>query len=164
MGTPIPTDEGCSYSVCMRAVRYIAPMLLLLQLPIHQSTSEVWVNLIAFNCVAIASSVSILAAPRISNRWAQTLTASALGSWTLGSILATSVTNIDSASFASKLSDPLYLLFYPLALLGLHRLISTQQKLSILEFVDASIVGLGLSTLVTAFALHPVLPHFDGDF
>ena len=139
-------------------------MLLLLQLPIHQSSSEVWVNLIAFNCVAIASSISILAAPRISNRWAQTLTASALGSWTLGSILATSITNIDSASFTSKLSDPLYLLFYPLALLGLHRLISTQQKLSILEFVDASIVGLGLSTLVTAFALHPVLPHFDGDF
>jgi diguanylate cyclase (GGDEF)-like protein len=29
--------------------------------------------------------------------------------------------------------------------------------------VDASIVGLGLSTLGAAFALQPVIPHFDGD-
>ncbi|KRO36699.1 MAG: hypothetical protein ABR54_00470 [Actinobacteria bacterium BACL15 MAG-120619-bin91] len=32
-----------------------------------------------------------------------------------------------------------------------------------LEVVDASIVGLGLSTLGAAFALQPVLPYFDGD-
>jgi diguanylate cyclase (GGDEF)-like protein len=42
-------------------------------------------------------------------------------------------------------------------------LISVQQKLTILELVDASIVGLGLSTLGAAFALQPVLPRFDGN-
>jgi hypothetical protein len=56
-----------------------------------------------------------------------------------------------------------YLLFYPLALLGIQLLISVQQRLTILELVDASIVGLGLSTLGAAFGLQPVLPHFDGD-
>jgi diguanylate cyclase (GGDEF)-like protein len=40
---------------------------------------------------------------------------------------------------------------------------SIQQRLTTLEVVDASIVGLGLSTLGAAFALQPVLPHFDGD-
>jgi diguanylate cyclase (GGDEF)-like protein len=57
-----------------------------------------------------------------------------------------------------------YLLFYPLALLGLQFLTSSNQKLTVLEIVDASIVGLGLSTLGSALALHPVLPHFGGDF
>jgi diguanylate cyclase (GGDEF)-like protein len=42
-------------------------------------------------------------------------------------------------------------------------LISIRQRLTILELVDASIVGLGLSTLGAAFALQPVLPHFDGN-
>jgi len=55
------------------------------------------------------------------------------------------------------------LLFYPLALLGMQLLVSIQQRLTVLELVDAAIVGLGLSTLGAAFALQPVLPHFDGD-
>jgi diguanylate cyclase (GGDEF)-like protein len=63
----------------------------------------------------------------------------------------------------AKLSDAMYLLFYPLALLGFQLLISIQQRFSILEVVDAAIVGLGLSTLGAAFALHPVLPSFGGD-
>jgi diguanylate cyclase (GGDEF)-like protein len=57
----------------------------------------------------------------------------------------------------------MYLLFYPLVLLGLQLMISIQKRLTALEIVDASIVGLGLSTLGAAFALQPVLPHFDGD-
>ena len=83
--------------------------------------------------------------------------------WCLGSIAATVSTYFNDSAFLANLSEPLYLLFYPLALLGLQMLISIQQRLTALEFVDASIVGLGLSTLGTAFALHPVLPHFDGD-
>lgn len=83
--------------------------------------------------------------------------------WCLGSIAATLSTYFDDSALLANLSEPLYLLFYPLALLGLQMLISIQQRLTALEFVDASIVGLGLSTLGTAFALHPVLPHFDGD-
>jgi diguanylate cyclase (GGDEF)-like protein len=62
-----------------------------------------------------------------------------------------------------NISNALYLLFYPLALLGLQLLLSMQQRLTILEIVDASIVGLGLSTLGAAFALQPAMPHFDGD-
>lgn len=147
----------------MRAVRFIAPILLVVQLPFHQSFSGVWMDVVAFNSVAIAALFSVLVAPRINNKWAQPLTAAAISMWCLGSIAATVSTYFDDSAFLANLSEPLYLLFYPLALLGLQMLISIQQKLTALEFVDASIVGLGLSTLGTAFALHPVLPHFDGD-
>jgi diguanylate cyclase (GGDEF)-like protein len=148
----------------MRAVRFIAPILLTIQLAFHKNYSGFWVDLVGFNFIAIVTSVSVLIAPRIKNKWAQPLTALAIGVWCLGSIAATLSTYVEESTFLSNLSDPLYLLFYPSALLGVQLLISIQQRLTVLEVVDASIVGLGLSTLGTAFALHPVLPHFDGDF
>ena len=102
-------------------------------------------------------------APGRNNKWAQPLTAVAIGSWSLGSVTATASSYLEFSTLLGNISDVLYLLFYPLALLGLQLLISIQQRLTILELVDASIVGLGLSTLGAAFALQPVIPHFDGD-
>jgi len=102
-------------------------------------------------------------APGRNNKWAQPLTAVAIGSWSLGSVIATASSYLEFSALLGNISDALYLLFYPLALLGLQLLISIQQRLTILELVDASIVGLGLSTLGAAFALQPVIPHFDGD-
>ena len=163
MGTPIPAERKCSYSGCMRTVRYIAPIILAVQLPLHKSITGLWLDLLVFNSVAIASLISVVLAPKVNNKWAQPITACAIGSWSLGSILATTTSYIDLPSVVITTSDASYLLFYPLALLGMQLLISSQQKLTLLEIVDASIVGLGLSTLGSAFALHPVLPHFDGD-
>jgi diguanylate cyclase (GGDEF)-like protein len=148
----------------MRIARLIAPALLALQLPIHNALTGIWGDLIAFNSVAIACIVSVLGAPRVNNKWAQPLVAFALGSWSLGSVIATSTSIVDYSDVLGNFSDAMYLLFYPLALLGLQRLISNRQRLSILEVIDASIVALGLSALGTAFALHPVLSHFEGDF
>ena len=102
-------------------------------------------------------------APGRNNKWAQPLIAVAIGSWSLGSVTATASSYLEFSALLGNISDVLYLLFYPLALLGLQLLISIQQRLTILELVDASIVGLGLSTLGAAFALQPVIPHFDGD-
>jgi diguanylate cyclase len=147
----------------MHAVRFIAPILFTVQLALHKCFAGIWSDLILFNSIAIATLVSVLAAPRINNKWAQPMTALAIGSWSLGSIMATVSSYIDSSAVLGKASDALYLLFYPLALLGFQLLISIQQRLTVLEVVDASIVGLGLSTLGAAFALHPVLPRFDGD-
>ena len=147
----------------MRTVRYIAPIILAVQLPLHKSITGLWLDLLVFNSVAIASLISVVLAPKVNNKWAQPITACAIGSWSLGSILATTTSYIDLPSAVITTSDASYLLFYPLALLGMQLLISSQQKLTLLEIVDASIVGLGLSTLGSAFALHPVLPHFDGD-
>jgi len=147
----------------MRVVRFIAPLLFGIALLVHQSFQGVWVDLFLFNAIPITCLFSIMVAPRINNKWAKPLIALAIGSWSLGSILATTSSYIESSAFAANFSDALYLLFYPLALLGMQFLISIQQRLTILELVDASIVGLGLSTLGAAFALQPVIPHFEGD-
>ncbi len=164
MGTPIPTEGKCSYAGYMRTVRYLAPIILAVQLPLHKSITGLWLDLLVFNSVAIASLISVVLAPKVNNKWTQIITACAIGSWSLGSILATATSYINLPSAIITTSDASYLLFYPLALLGFQLLISSHQKLTLLEIVDASIVGLGLSTLGSAFALHPVLPHFDGDF
>ena len=138
-------------------------MLFGIALVAHQSFQGPWLDLFLFNAVPIACLLSIVIAPRINNKWAQPLTALAIGSWSLGSIMATSSGYFELSAFMANISDALYLLFYPLALLGMQLLLSLQQRLTILELVDASIVGLGLSTLGAAFALQPVLPSFDGN-
>ena len=163
MGTPIPKELKPSYAIYMRAMRFVPPVLLAIQIPAHTQINGLWVDLILFNCVPLACLISVLAAPRISNKWAQPLTALAIGSWSFGSIVATVTSYTELPAVFDNASDGLYLLFYPLALLGLQFLITSHQKLTVLEILDASIVGLGLSTLGAAFALHPVLPHFDGD-
>jgi diguanylate cyclase len=163
MGTPIPKEQTPSYAIYMRAMRFVPPVLLAIQIPAHTQINGLWVDLILFNCVPLSCLISVLTAPRISNKWAQPLTALAIGSWSFGSIVATFTSYSELPAVFDNASDGLYLLFYPLALLGLQFLITSNQKLTVLEIVDASIVGLGLSTLGAAFALHPVLPHFDGD-
>jgi diguanylate cyclase len=147
----------------MRGQRFLAPILLLLQLLTLGSFHSFWFDVILFNAVPVACVLSILTAPRINNKWAQPLTAAAIGTWSIGSILATTSSYWEISTLLLTISDAMYLLFYPLALLGLQLMISIQQRLTALEIVDASIVGLGLSTLGAAFALQPVLPHFDGD-
>jgi diguanylate cyclase (GGDEF)-like protein len=57
----------------------------------------------------------------------------------------------------------MYLLFYPLAIVGLPRLLAANRKLTVIELVDSSIFGLGLSTLCSALIAKPVLPHFAGN-
>ena len=141
----------------------MAPTLFGLALLMHQSFHSVWSDLFLFNVIPIACLFSILIAPRINNKWAKPLTALAIGNWSLGSIAATAGGYIEFSGFLANISDVLYLLFYPLALLGMQFLISIQQRLTILELVDAAIVGLGLSTLGAAFALQPLLPQFEGD-
>lgn len=147
----------------MRALRLAAPVLLAAQVVNLNYLNGMWADLILFNGVAITALISILFAPRVSDRWAQPITAAAVGAWSAGSIVATLTSHFTIPDVVTNLSELMYLIFYPLALLGLQRLIATHQKLTVLEVVDAAIVGLGLSTLCTAFALQSVMPSFDGD-
>ena len=147
----------------MHKLRFLAPILFGVALLVHQSFQGFWSDLFLFNVIPIACILSILFTPRINNKWAKPLTAAAIGSWSLGSIMATASSYIDISAFLANISDVLYLSFYPIALLGMQMLISIQQRLTTLELVDASIFGLGLSTLGAAFALQPLLPHFNGD-
>lgn len=147
----------------MRMLRFLAPVMFVAALLIHQTLDSNWADLFLFNSIPILCLASILMAPSRNSKWAQPLTALAVGSWSLGSLAATASSYSEVSELLGSISDALYLLFYPLVLLGLQLLISIQQRITILEIVDASIVGLGLSTLGAAFALQPVIPHFAGD-
>ena len=144
-------------------MRFFSPVLFGVAIIVNQGFQDTWAELFFFNLVPVACLISLLRAPRVNSKWAQPLIALAIGCWSLGSIMATTSSYLELPTLAANFSDALYLLFYPLALLGMQLSMSIQQRLTTLEVVDASIVGLGLSTLGAAFALQPVLPHFDGD-
>ena len=146
----------------MRAVRYIAPGGLVAQLLLNLFLDNSWIEILTYNAVVTACTFSVLKAPQVGKKFAQPITSVALGIWCLGSIMA-SATPYLANSYLSKISDFLYLLFYPLALLGFGQLISTNLKFNLLEIIDASIVGLGLCALGTVLAIYPVLPNYQDD-
>jgi len=113
--------------------------------------------------VAVISIFSIARSPKFTDPIAKALSISAISFWLLGSIIS-SAQSFYSISYSAQITSNIcYLIFYPLAIIALPRLISPSRKIKVLEIFDASIFGLGLSTLGATFLLKPVLPNFDGD-
>ena len=131
-------------------------------LTLHQTLANPWVELIGYNCVAVAAIVTVLAAPHISDPIAKPFTATAIAVWAAGSVLASSSSLVTLNSSAETTANLLYLLFYPVVVISLPRLLVASRKLKMLEIIDASIVGLGLGTLGSAIFLKPLMPHFGG--
>jgi diguanylate cyclase (GGDEF)-like protein len=117
----------------------------------------------AYNIIPVAAIVGIAFAPKISDTLSRKLTAIAIALWTCGSVIASTGSFVSISAATSKISSVMYLLFYPLVMIGLPRLLSFNRKLSLIELVDASIFSLGLTTLASALVIKPVLPHFNGD-
>lgn len=116
-----------------------------------------------YNAVAVISIFSIARSPKFTDPIAKALSISAISFWLLGSIIS-SAQSFYSISYSAQITSNIcYLIFYPLAIIALPRLISPSRKIKVLEIFDASIFGLGLSTLGATFLLKPVLPNFDGD-
>ena len=147
----------------MQPLRWIGLISLLSYLVLHQLLLNPWVELLGYNFVAIAALTVVLAAPHISDPLAKSFTAAAIAMWTTGSVLASSNSFVSLGAPAENISNLLYLLFYPVAVISLPRLLIAARKLKLLELFDASIVGLGLGTLGSAVFLKPLLPSFGGD-
>jgi hypothetical protein len=107
--------------------------------------------------------VGISCAPHVSDRVAKPSVAIAVGFWAIGSVIASVAIFYSSQTVSNTVSGIMYLLFYPLAIVGLPRLLAANRKLTVIELVDSSIFGLGLGTLCSALVAKPVLPHFDGN-
>jgi len=122
-----------------------------------------WSELFAYNIIPAAAMVGILCAPHVSDRVAKPSVAIAVGFWAIGSVIASVAIFYSSQTVSNTVSGIMYLLFYPLAIIGLPRLLAANRKLTVIELVDSSIFGLGLSTLCSALVAKPVLPHFDGN-
>jgi len=147
----------------MRVVRISGFGLLIIYLVLHLLAPTVWSELFAFNIIPVAAIIGVLYAPHISDKVAKPSVAIAVGFWTVGSVLASVATFYSSKTVSNIIVGFMYLLFYPLAIMGLPRLLAANRKLTVVELVDSSIFGLGLSTLCSALVAKPVLPHFAGN-
>jgi diguanylate cyclase (GGDEF)-like protein len=147
----------------MRALRWVGFTALSVYVAAHLIFINPWIELILYNAVVVALIVSIAAAPHVSDRIAKPLTSIALLLWLIGSVIASASSIFQLNASVGNFTNIFYLLFYPLAVISLPRLLVASRKLNILELIDASIVGLGLGTLGSASFIKPLLPHFDGD-
>lgn len=143
-------------------VRVSGALLLILYIFAHATFNNVWSELVLYNAVALCGVIIVSLAPHITDSFAKPIISTAIAVWSFGSISATASSYFQLPFDTANVSNSAYLLFYPLAILGLQRLLSSARKLNLLELVDSSIVGLGLSTLGTALFLKPILPHFNG--
>ena len=147
----------------MRVARFSGVVLLISYLTLHLLYPTMWSELLAYNLIPIVALVTILFAPHISDAFTKPTTVIAIALWACGSAIASAGAFFSISNTYGNLSKILYLLFYPLAMIGLPRLLAVNRKLSLIELVDSSIFGLGLTTLGSAIAIKPVLPHFDGN-
>jgi hypothetical protein len=83
--------------------------------------------------------------------------------WACGSLIASAGEFFSISTAYSTVSSAMYLLFYPLAIIGLPRLLAVNRKITLLELLDSSIFGLGLTTLGSALVVNQVVPHFNGN-
>lgn len=146
----------------MRMMRWSGVIAFLMYLILHKTLSNPWIELIGYNSVAFLIIAIIATAPRINDRLAKPLTSVAIFSWAAGSLLASAAT-FAASNLSSTLTNIFYLLFYPITIISLPRLLVVSRRLNILELIDASIVGLGLGTLGSAIFIKPLLPRFDGN-
>jgi diguanylate cyclase (GGDEF)-like protein len=147
----------------MRGVRYSGFLFLGIYLALHLLTTSVWTELVAYGLIPVAAVVTIALAPHISDAITKPLTVVAIALWAIGSIIATAATYFTMSMMTNNVTNIFYLIFYPLAMIAFPRLLAANRKLALIELVDSSIFGLGLTALGSALVIKPVLPIFDGN-
>ena len=120
-------------------------------------------DLFLYNLVALAVMVSIWLSPKFNDSTAKTTLTSAIVLWTVGTCLSSYSEFYANPHFGPSIINACYLLFYPLASIGLTHALRARRKLSSIHILDATILGIGLGALGTAFIIKPILPTFDGD-
>ncbi len=80
----------------------------------------------------------------------------AIFAWGIGSCIAT-WSIFSGAERIANYGDVGYVIYYPLALLGIARLLRRQSHLSFAEILDALIVGIGVSAAGAALLLQPLM-------
>ena len=118
---------------------------------------HLWLDLILYNLVGLLALVAIFASPAHNDPLAIAFLACAIGSWIFGSALSSYGQFFTAPTAINYLINISYTLFYPFALIAIPRIISKRKKISVVEILDASIFGLGLSSIATALVLSKVI-------
>ena len=147
-----------------RIARMIGPALLVFHFLTHYLPINAgqWSELYVYNAIPLAAIAVVATAERITDPLSKPMLITAFSLWLMGSMVSSIATYWSISALSKPISNMGYLLFYPFAIMAIPRLINPIRKFSILEIFDASIVGLGLTTLGATLALKPVLPHFGG--
>ena len=146
----------------MRVIRYLGVFFLGTYLTLHTVATTVWSELLGYSLIPISAMVVIALAPHISDAITKPMTITAVGFWAVGSVTATAASYFSITAAANTISNLFYLMFYPLAIIAIPRLLAANRKLSLIELVDSSIFGLGLTTVGSALVIKPIMPLFDG--
>jgi diguanylate cyclase (GGDEF)-like protein len=101
--------------------------------------------------------VALFASPAHNDPLAIAFLACAMGCWIFGSILSSYREFFSTPLALDYLANIAYTLFYPFALIAIPRIMSKRKKIAIVEILDASIFGLGLSSIATALILSHVI-------
>lgn len=149
----------------MGRTRLIAPILLTIHFLARPffPQPQLFLDLILYNLVALMAALSIGLSLTFNDRRAKFAVLSALVLWTSGAMLSSYNEFYPDPHIGSSIVNACYLLFYPLAFIGLTHALRAKRKLGAVEILDATILGIGLSALGTAFFISPILPRFDGD-
>jgi len=123
---------------------------------------QLWVDLIGYNLIAVVACVGLFASPRNNDPLAVAFLACAIGSWVCGSLLSSYSQFYSAAPSIQFLINISYILFYPFALLAIPRILSKRKSLSVIEILDATIFGLGLSSIATALIFSQVISFGSG--
>lgn len=149
----------------MGRTRLIAPILLavhfLAKLLFPQP--QLFLDLLLYNLIALLAGLSIGLSPKFNDRRGKFAVLSATLLWAGGAMLSSYNEFYPDPHIGTYVVNACYLLFYPLAFIGLTHALRARRKLGSVEILDATILGIGLSALGTAFFISPILPKFDGD-
>ena len=110
----------------MRVVRFLGVFLLASYITLHLIAPTDWSELFVYNIISIAAIVAIAFAPHISDKIAKPSFGLAVAFWALGSAVASSAIFFSLSTVSNTISNVLYLLFYPFAIIGLPRLLGLQ--------------------------------------
>ncbi len=124
---------------------------------------HILIDLYLFNSVTIALLFTLATSSKFQDPIAIFTLASAILLWTIGSIISTYGQFHPAISLSSTIPNTCYLLMYPLAFVAISRTIREGKKIGWLEILDATILGIGLSAVGSAFFIDPILPRFSGD-
>lgn len=148
-------------------LRIGAPSLLvthvLLRTLIHEPS--LLPDLFLFHLIAATAALTALLAPNFNDRIGRRSLACALAIWTIGSF-ATTWDSLTIPVFPGLLADICYSAFYPLLLLALIRLFTSQpgkrRRLNG-EIIDTLIIGLGISGMCAGLLLKTAMQNFEGN-
>jgi diguanylate cyclase (GGDEF)-like protein len=115
-------------------------------------------DVILYNLIWVYALTVALGAPLEFDRVALAAITLAITFWGIGS-LATSITEFSNQTHSfTILSQISYTLFYPLLLIAIPKLSSSQQELNPLELLDSAIFGVGFTSILSTVLLTLIFP------